>query len=98
MAKEYIEREKAIDLLKNRYQDMSAMSASFYAGFQYALKMIERIKTADAAPVRHGRRIYHDDGVITCSECGNAESRESHYCRYCGAKMDGEHIGDVNKT
>ena len=26
--------------------------------------------------------------VVTCSECGNAESSESYYCRYCGAKMD----------
>lgn len=43
---------------------------------------------ADVAPVRHGRWIYHDDGVITCSECGNAESNESYFCRYCGAKMD----------
>lgn len=44
---------------------------------------------ADAAPVVYGRWIYHDDGVITCSECGNAESSDSYYCRYCGAKMDG---------
>lgn len=45
-------------------------------------------KSVDVSPVRHGRWIYHDDGVITCSECGNGESRNSHYCRYCGAKMD----------
>lgn len=47
------------------------------------------IPSADVAPVVHGRWIYHDDGVITCSECGNAESSDSYYCRYCGAKMDG---------
>lgn len=35
----------------------------------------------------NGKWIHHDDGVVTCSECGNAESSESHYCRYCGAKM-----------
>ena len=45
---------------------------------------------ADVVPVVHGRWVYHDDGVITCSECGNAESSDSYYCRYCGAKMDGE--------
>ena len=45
-------------------------------------------KSVDVSPVRYGRWIYHDDGVITCSECGNGESRNSHYCRYCGAKMD----------
>lgn len=41
------------------------------------------------APVVHGRWIEHEDGVFTCSECGNAESNESYFCRYCGAKMDG---------
>lgn len=51
--------------------------------------MIARFSAADVAPVVHGRWIYHDDGVITCSECGNAESSDSYYCRYCGAKMDG---------
>nr|DAE70210.1 MAG TPA: zinc-ribbon containing domain protein [Caudoviricetes sp.] len=51
--------------------------------------MIARFPAADVAPVVHGRWIYHDDGVITCSECGNAESSDSYYCRYCGAKMDG---------
>ena len=43
---------------------------------------------ADVASVVHGRWVHHDDGVVTCSECGNAESSESYYCRYCGAKMD----------
>ena len=51
--------------------------------------MIARFPAADVAPVVHGRWVYHDDGVITCSECGNAESSDSYYCRYCGAKMDG---------
>lgn len=44
---------------------------------------------ADVAEVVHGRWILHDDGVFTCSECGNAESNDSYYCRLCGAKMDG---------
>ena len=48
---------------------------------------VDKIPSADVAPVRHGRWIKHDDGVFTCSECGNAESNESHFCRYCGAKM-----------
>lgn len=56
----------------------------------------QRVKTlllrqhaADVAEVVHGRWILHDDGVFTCSECGNAESNDSYYCRLCGAKMDG---------
>ena len=50
----------------------------------------KRAASADVAPVVYGRWIRHDDGVITCSECGNAESSDSYYCRYCGAKMDGD--------
>ena len=50
--------------------------------------MVSRLPPADVVPVRHGRWIKHDDGVFICSECGNAESNESYFCRYCGAKMD----------
>lgn len=53
------------------------------------LRMIEDAPTADVAPVVHGKWIRYDDGVVTCSECGNAESSDSYYCGYCGAKMDG---------
>ena len=49
--------------------------------------MVSRLPPADVVPVRHGRWIKHDDGVFTCSECENAESNESYFCRYCGAKM-----------
>lgn len=47
------------------------------------------VPAADVAEVVHGRWILHDDGVFTCSECGNAEFNDSYYCRLCGAKMDG---------
>ena len=51
---------------------------------------LAKVPAADVAEVRHGWWIYHDDdGVFTCSECGNAESNDSYYCRLCGAKMDG---------
>ena len=48
---------------------------------------INKIPSEDVAPVRHGRWIYNEDGVFTCSECGNAESSESYFCRYCGSRM-----------
>ena len=47
------------------------------------------VPAADVAEVVHGRWILHDDGVFTFSECGNAESNDSYYCRLCGAKMEG---------
>lgn len=46
----------------------------------------------------HGRWVHHDDGVVTCSECGNAESSDSYYCRYCGAKMDGGDSDDSDEA
>ena len=73
---DYIRRE---DALKALYKDYA------YA----AMDVIKRLPAADVAEVVHGRWILHDDGVFTCSECGNAESNDSYYCRLCGAKMDG---------
>lgn len=55
----------------------------------------KRATAADVAPVVCGRWVHHDDGVVTCSECGNAESSDSYYCRYCGAKMDGGATDDA---
>lgn len=93
---EYIKREAILDLLKNKYQDMSAMPASYYKGFQYALKTIEKIKPADdVAPVRHGvwvREIERTGNYSHCSECGcrcAGYTPNYKYCPNCGAKMDG---------
>ena len=85
---EYIEREALmIALCKEIIGD-----GDYYNGkddMQDQIRnMVSRFPAADVVPVRHGRWIKHDDGVFTCSECGNAESNESYFCRYCGAKMD----------
>lgn len=76
---EYIERSAAIEAAKHAWA--KGLEPSQY---------IEIIPAADVAPVVHGRWIHHDDGVLTCSECGNAESIDSYYCGYCGARMDGD--------
>ena len=78
---EYIEREAAIAWF------MPYAHAGESIDADVVISDIKGMKAADVAPVRHGRWIKHDDGVFTCSECGNAESNESHFCRYCGAKM-----------
>ena len=78
---EYIEREKVLS--------KAAPVAGCFSDMISAYDVI-MLPAADVAPVRHGRWIEHEDGVFTCSECGNAESNESYFCRYCGAKMDGE--------
>jgi len=80
---EYIERGTAIKrVMETKWESGSDGAA--------AMEIVAAAPAADVAPVVHGRWVYHDDGVITCSECGNAESSDSYYCRYCGAKMDGE--------
>ena len=80
---EYIKRKYAVDAVLDVYCDTPDINLSCEK-FEAA---ILKIQAADVAPVRHGRWIKHDDGVFTCSECENAESNESHFCRYCGAKM-----------
>ena len=82
---EYIKREYAVDAVLDVYYDTPDIDLS---GEKFEAAIL-KIPVADVVPVRHGRWIKHDDGVFTCSECGNAESNESHFCRYCGAKMMG---------
>ena len=80
---EYIKKSYAVDAVLDVYCDTPDIDLSCEK-FEAA---IFKIPPADVAPVRHGRWIKHDDGVFTCTECENAESNESHFCRYCGAKM-----------
>ena len=80
---EYIKKSYAIDAVLDVYYDTPDIDLS---GEKFEAAIF-KIPPADVVPVRHGRWIKHDDGVFTCSECGNAESNESHFCRYCGAKM-----------
>lgn len=75
---EYIDREAFVKTVK----DIPMWGS-------VAVMFADGMPAADVAPVVHGRWVRHDDGVVTCSECGNAESSDSYYCRYCGAKMDG---------
>lgn len=82
---EYIDREALLDSICHETCGMSFCGATNCA----FMAKVASAPVADVAPVVHGRWFYHDDGVITCSECGNAESSDSYYCRYCGAKMDG---------
>ena len=80
---EYIKKSYAVDAVLDVYCDTPDIDLSCEK-FEAA---IFKIPSADVTPVRHGRWIKHDDGVFTCSECENTESNESHFCRYCGAKM-----------
>ncbi len=91
---EYIEREALMKRFCERCNEEMSESP-FEPSDCFAREVIKTLPAADVAPVRHAIWIKHDDGVFTCSECGNAESNESYFCRYCGAKMDG---GDGNSA
>lgn len=87
MPNEYISRAKALSAVqKQRGANRSPAQNDM---LDRICRNIKNMPAADVAEVRHGRWIHHEDGVFTCSECGNAESNDSYYCRLCGAKMDG---------
>lgn len=57
------------------------------------MKDIKRIKSADVAPVRHGRWEVVDAEEprrYGCSECKRLSWHMDNYCPNCGARMDGE--------
>ena len=106
MAKEYIERKRAIVDARNSLE----LYPSEYAELENALN---RIPAADVAPVRRGRWEFGKDlpdsfGSINknkyhlyCSECRNQAFNktvdndpdfdvDTPFCPWCGAKMDGE--------
>lgn len=99
--REYLDKQKLLMALNEKYHDLSAMPASYYAGFQYAVKFIERLHISeDVAPVIHGKW-EHDENVFddewSCSSCHEAwtfvdgttpEENNVKYCPNCGAKMD----------
>ena len=83
---EYIEREAAIEALRQSWPNTSVMEDN-----------IRRIPAADVRPVVHGKWIFQAGGesefdagdFYLCSNCGAAEFEEPNYCPNCGAKMDG---------
>lgn len=67
------------------------------------LDAIEKQKSVDAEPVRHGHWIpkslrYRDLFArdYRCSECGADPIGTSNYCPNCGAKMDGKDVENGN--
>lgn len=90
MLEGYTSREAAVKYIKSEQcRTCSDIGLCGNCAVLVAVNLLEKVPAADVAVVRHGRRIHHEDGVFTCSECGNAESNDSYYCRLCGAKMDG---------
>ena len=95
MAKEYIERKRAIVDACNSLE----LYPSEYAELENALN---RIPAADVAPVVHGRWEKHGS-KWQCTGCkvlmsidGTPQENLLYYCPNCGAKMDKEEVCKEN--
>lgn len=89
MPDEYISRAEALEITTRTCGDYAAAFAE-----------IRKMPAADVAPVVHARWITRGDkGIISmthpymCSRCGRVEMDKEPYCN-CGAKMDGDKVGD----
>lgn len=89
---EYIEREKAIELLRSLGNREYRREKGT---IQDAIKMIsypEYTPAADVAPVVHGRWVPFCSEVAGniqyCSACEIGFDAKMAYCPHCGAKMD----------
>lgn len=84
---EYIERESAL------YTILCEPTEEHYPSW-YAAK-IKALRTADVAPVVHGRWIQVDSTKCRCSHCDIIAlialypHGDKDFCPNCGAKMDG---------
>ena len=84
---DYIRRGEAIE----QFEDSTSAIPEKLARIR-----IKEIPAADVAPVRHGHWIeqpldFDLCGVAyyQCSECGKEQQTPSHYCQFCGARMEG---------
>lgn len=96
--REYLDKQKLLMALNDKYHDMSAMPASYYAGFKYAIKLIEKLHVSEEIKkVVHARWEWHgpcrdSKGTFwaTCSVCKTRQriGDYENYCPKCGAKCD----------
>lgn len=100
---EYIEREKVLEIAKDKYYSDFHKSMADLISLR---ELLEDTPVAYVAEVRHGEWLYHEcvssyDGAISgysCSHCGvfvdeeEFENDKFHkkFCGNCGAKMDGK--------
>ena len=101
--KEYIEREVAVEILKEK--SLKKFNA-YYKGYVNAISDLINMPTADVKEVRHGRwvaKIMRKENynygvpyeISRCSEClymlkNNGFVGRYNYCPNCGARMDGD--------
>jgi hypothetical protein len=99
--KEYIEREAAIEAIKNLYpgiplvkRNMERWHSENKAYFECE-SAIEKLPAADVRPVVKAEWVYTDRSRLVCSNCGNPVAfalkedgwHHGDYCPNCGADM-----------
>ena len=87
----YIDLEGAIAYIKeNQCNKCSDIGLCGNCAVLTAIRLLEKVPSADVAPVRHGTWVYNPgDNIPYCSECMMPQDSECNYCPSCGAKMDG---------
>ena len=83
---EYIEREAAIAWFMPYAHTGESIDADV------VISDIKGMKTADVAPVRHGRWLCVDtdtEQFFLCNMCNGKEYWETEFCPNCGCRMDG---------
>lgn len=86
-----IDADKLLEILK----EMHGIEHTRYDdGLDTAEAVIDIAETIE--PEKHGHWILKGNGNADCSICGYRSTRvydddnADHYCRHCGAKMDGD--------
>lgn len=86
---EYIEREKVLEIAKDKYYSDFHKSMADLISLR---ELLEDTPDEDVVEVRHGKWVYGEFDIPHCSECGVEvmPNNVSNYCPNCGAKMDGK--------
>ena len=83
---EYVTKEQVIDWYRPYGQTDEPIP------FETLVSDLRDMKTANVAPVRHGRWLCVDtdtEQFFLCNRCKKKEYWESNYCPNCGCLMDG---------
>lgn len=90
---EYIEREAVHNLVQSLTK--YAWASPDNTGHRVTVDAddvnfgVDKIPSADVAPVRHGKWLHRKNGVAYCSECEvDTVEDETNYCPNCGCMMD----------
>lgn len=90
MTDDYIRRSDALKVIETA----NSMASRLLEATMKLCVTMDRIAAADIKPVVHGRWIRYGAEKWYCSECElTIETEEEclpHFCKDCGAKMDGD--------